>query len=54
VNMYGPATDSEKQEQEALVQEQGAQVQGREEARRGADGPRYGLLSRRAPLQWHT
>jgi hypothetical protein len=40
VDVYGPATDSEKQEQEqeALVQEQGTQVQRREEARRGADG----------------
>jgi hypothetical protein len=38
VDVYGPATDSGKQEQEALVQEQGAQVQGREEARRGAGG----------------
>jgi hypothetical protein len=35
VDVYGPATDSGKQEQEALVQEQGTQVQGREEARRG-------------------
>jgi hypothetical protein len=38
VDVYGPATDSGKQEQEALVQEQGTQVQGREEARRGAGG----------------
>jgi hypothetical protein len=36
VDAYGPAIDSEKQEQEALVQEQGTQVQGQEEARRGA------------------
>jgi hypothetical protein len=36
VDVYGPATDSGKQEQEAQVQEQGAQIQGREEARRGA------------------
>jgi hypothetical protein len=38
VEVYGPATDSGKQEQEALVQEQGTQVHGREEARRGAGG----------------
>jgi hypothetical protein len=38
VNVYGPATDSGKQEQEALVQEQGTHVQGREEACRGAGG----------------
>jgi hypothetical protein len=38
VDVYGPATDSGKQEQEALVQEQGTQVRGREEARRGAGG----------------
>jgi hypothetical protein len=38
VDIYGPATDSGKQEQEALVQEQETQVQGREEARRGAGG----------------
>jgi hypothetical protein len=37
VDVYGPATDSRKQEQEAQVQEQGAQVR-REEARRGAGG----------------
>jgi hypothetical protein len=36
VDVYGPTTDSGKQEQEALVQEQGTQVQGQEEARRGA------------------
>jgi hypothetical protein len=40
VDVYGPATDSGKQEQEALVQEQATQVQGREEARRGAGGTR--------------
>jgi hypothetical protein len=28
VDVYGPATDSGKQEQEALVQKQGTQVQG--------------------------
>jgi hypothetical protein len=38
VDVYGPATDSGKPEQEAPVQEQGTQVQGREEARRGAGG----------------
>jgi hypothetical protein len=38
VDVYGPATDSGKQEQEALVQEQGTQVQGQEEAHRGACG----------------
>jgi hypothetical protein len=38
VDVYGPATDSGKQEQEALVQEQETQAQGREEARRGAGG----------------
>jgi hypothetical protein len=38
VDVYGPATDSGKQEQEALVQEQGTQVQGQEEARRSASG----------------
>ena len=38
VDIYGPATNSGKQEQEALVQEQDTQVQGREEARRGAGG----------------
>jgi hypothetical protein len=37
VEIYGPATDSEKLEQEALVQEQETQVQRREEARRGAN-----------------
>jgi hypothetical protein len=38
VDVYGPATNSGKQEQEALVQEQETQVQGREEARRGTSG----------------
>jgi hypothetical protein len=38
VDVYGPATDSGKQEQEALVQEQETQVQGQEEACRGAGG----------------
>jgi hypothetical protein len=38
VNVYGPATDSKKQEQKAQVQEQGAQGQGQEAARRGAGG----------------
>jgi hypothetical protein len=38
VDIYGPATDSGKQEQEALVQEQETQVHGQEEARRGAGG----------------
>jgi hypothetical protein len=38
VDVYGPAIDSGKQEQDALVQKQGTQVQGREEARRGAGG----------------
>jgi hypothetical protein len=38
VDVYGLATDSEKQEQEAQVQEREAQVQGQEEARRGAGG----------------
>jgi hypothetical protein len=45
-DVYGPATDSGKQEQEALVQEQ-------KEVRRGAGGTRYGPLPRRAPLRWH-
>jgi hypothetical protein len=40
VDVYGPATDSGKQEQEALVREQGTQVQGQEEARKGAGGTR--------------
>jgi hypothetical protein len=38
VDVYGPATDSRKQEQKALVQEQGTQVQGQEETCRGACG----------------
>jgi hypothetical protein len=38
VDVYGPATDFGKQEQEAQVQEQGAQVQGQEEAQRGVGG----------------
>jgi hypothetical protein len=38
VDVYGLATDSGKQEHEALVQEQETQVQGQEEARRGAGG----------------
>jgi hypothetical protein len=38
MDIYGPATDSGKQAQEALVQEQETQVQRREEARRGAGG----------------
>jgi hypothetical protein len=38
VDLYGPATDFGKQEQEALVQEQETQVQGQEEAHRGVGG----------------
>jgi hypothetical protein len=38
VDVYGPATDSGKQEQEAQVLEQGTQAQGREEVRRGVGG----------------
>jgi hypothetical protein len=41
VDIFGPATDSGKQDQEALVQEQEAQVQGREEAGRDVGGTLY-------------
>jgi hypothetical protein len=48
VDVYGPATDSEKQEQEALVREQGTQVQGREEARRGAGGTQVRTVAQKS------
>jgi hypothetical protein len=45
VDVYGPATDLGKQEQEALVQEQGTQIQGREEACRGAVGTQIRIVA---------
>jgi hypothetical protein len=48
VDVYGPATDSGKQEQEALVQEQGTQVQGQEGARRGAGGTQVRTVAQKS------
>jgi hypothetical protein len=54
VDVYVPATDSGKQEQKALVQEQGTQVQGQDEARRGAGDTQVRTVAQESAFKWHT